>query len=139
MIDRKQHCMYPEERLGTLINSHSSQWDNVDELFQHIRNVMTVGTGRAGGRHDDHSSLLSPRNQINRYFLSCLGCLVSCVMGLVWLCLVLSCLLLSCFVLSCLLSCLVMACLPLSGCVWPHCVSSCLGCFSLVLSSLLSS
>jgi hypothetical protein len=49
MLDRKQHCMYPEERLGTVINSHSSQWDNIDELFQHIRNVMTVGTGSVSG------------------------------------------------------------------------------------------
>ena len=49
MIDRKQHCMYPEERLGTLINSPSSQWKNVDELFQLIRNVMTLGTGSVSG------------------------------------------------------------------------------------------
>jgi hypothetical protein len=50
MIDRKEYCMYPVSRgLGTLINSPSSQWDNVDELFQHIRNVMTVGTGCVSG------------------------------------------------------------------------------------------
>ena len=49
MIDRKEHCMYPEERLGTLINSPSSQWDNVDDLFQHIRNVMSGGGGCVSG------------------------------------------------------------------------------------------
>jgi len=49
MIDRKEHCMYPEERLGTLIISPSSQWDNVDDLFQHIRNVMSGGGGCVSG------------------------------------------------------------------------------------------
>ena len=49
MIDRKQFSMYPEEKLGGLINSPSSQWDNVDELFQGIRNVMSSGTGSVSG------------------------------------------------------------------------------------------
>ena len=49
MTDRKEHCMYPEERLGTLTNLPSSQWDNVDGLFQLIRNVMTLGTGSVSG------------------------------------------------------------------------------------------
>jgi hypothetical protein len=49
MTDRKEHCMYPEERLGTLINSPSSQWDNVDELFQHIRSEMSGGGGCVSG------------------------------------------------------------------------------------------
>ena len=49
MIDRKQHSMYPEERLGGLINSPSAQWENVDELFQGIRNVMGSGTGCVSG------------------------------------------------------------------------------------------
>ncbi len=31
MIKRKHFCMYPEVRLGGLINSPSSQWGNVDE------------------------------------------------------------------------------------------------------------
>ncbi len=49
MIDRKQHSMYPEEKLGGLINFLSAQWDNVDELFQGIRNVMSSGTGCVSG------------------------------------------------------------------------------------------
>jgi hypothetical protein len=49
MTDRKEHCMYPEERLGTLTNLPSSQWDNVDELFQHIHNLMSGGGGFVSG------------------------------------------------------------------------------------------
>jgi hypothetical protein len=49
MIKRKHFCMYPEERLGGLIKSPSSQWGNVDELFQGIRNVMSSGTGFVSG------------------------------------------------------------------------------------------
>ena len=49
MIDRKEFSMYPEEKLGGLINSPSSQWGNVDDLFQGIRNVMSSGTGCVSG------------------------------------------------------------------------------------------
>ena len=49
MIKRKHFCMYPEDRLGGVIKSPSSQWGNVDELFQGIRNVMGSGTGFVSG------------------------------------------------------------------------------------------
>ncbi len=49
MIKRKHFGMYPEERLDGLIKSPSSQWGNVDELFQGIRNVMGSGTGFVSG------------------------------------------------------------------------------------------
>ena len=49
MIDRHEYSMYPEEKLGGLIDSPSAQWDNVDELFQGIRNVMSSGTGCVSG------------------------------------------------------------------------------------------
>ncbi len=49
MIDRKEFSIYPEEKLGGLINSSSSQWGNVDDLFQGIRNVMSSGPGCVSG------------------------------------------------------------------------------------------
>ena len=49
MLDRKQFSMYPEEKLGGLINSSSLLWENVDELFQGIRKVMSFGTGCVSG------------------------------------------------------------------------------------------
>jgi hypothetical protein len=49
LIDRKQYSMYPEEKFGGLIHSPSAQWDNVDELFQGIWNVMSSGTGCVSG------------------------------------------------------------------------------------------
>ena len=49
LMNRKQFSMYPEERLGGLISSPSSQWDNIDELFDCIRKVMSSGTGCVSG------------------------------------------------------------------------------------------
>ena len=49
LIERKRYSMYPEEKLGGFIHSPSSQWDNVDDLFQGIRNVMSSGTGCVSG------------------------------------------------------------------------------------------
>ncbi len=49
MIERDEYSMYLEEKLDGLINSPSAQWDNVDELFQGIRNVMSSGTGCVSG------------------------------------------------------------------------------------------
>jgi hypothetical protein len=46
---REQLTMYPEEKLGGLMKSPSSQWDNVDALFQGIRNVMSCGTACTSG------------------------------------------------------------------------------------------
>jgi hypothetical protein len=41
--------MYPEEILGGVINSASSQWENVEQLFQGIRDIMSSGTGYTSG------------------------------------------------------------------------------------------
>jgi hypothetical protein len=41
--------MYPEEKLGGLINSPSSQWDNVEKLFDGFRDIMSSGTGFTSG------------------------------------------------------------------------------------------
>ena len=89
MIDRKKFSMYPEEKLGGLINFPSSQWDNVDELFQGIRNVMSSGTGCVSG-----SFHLSWTKSCQRFWevMLCFHCSIS----LTW-CLVV---LLSCLVLS---------------------------------------
>ncbi len=35
--------MYPEEKLGGLINPPSSRWDNVDKLFEGFRDIMSSG------------------------------------------------------------------------------------------------
>ncbi len=48
-LDRKHFTMNPEEKLGGLISSPSSQWDNADELFECIRKVMSIGTGFVSG------------------------------------------------------------------------------------------
>ena len=92
MIDRNKFSMYPEEKLGGLINSPSSQWDNVDELFQGIRNVMSSGTGCVSG-----SFHLSWTNSCQRFWevMLCFHCSISLT-----LCVVVY---LSCLVLSCLL------------------------------------
>ncbi len=63
MIDRKHFCMYPEERLGGLINSPTSQWDHVDELFQGMRNVMSCETGFVSG-----SFIVSWTNACQRFW-----------------------------------------------------------------------
>jgi hypothetical protein len=49
IIDRKRCVMYPEEILGGVINSASSQWENVEQLFQGIRDIMSSGTGYTSG------------------------------------------------------------------------------------------
>ena len=49
MLPRKGFCMYPEEKLGGLINSPSSQWDNVEKLFEGFRDIMSSGTGFTSG------------------------------------------------------------------------------------------
>jgi hypothetical protein len=49
IIDRKSCVMYPEEILGGVINSTSSQWENVEQLFQGIRDIMSSGTGYTSG------------------------------------------------------------------------------------------
>ena len=41
--------MYPEEKLGGLINSPSSQWDNVEKLFDGFRDIISSGTGFTSG------------------------------------------------------------------------------------------
>jgi hypothetical protein len=41
--------MYPEEKLGGLINSPSPQWDNVEKLFEGFRDIMSSGTGFTSG------------------------------------------------------------------------------------------
>ena len=49
ILPRKRFCMYPEEKLGGLINSPSSQWDNVEKLFDGFRDIMSSGTGFTSG------------------------------------------------------------------------------------------
>ena len=49
MIDRKRFVMYPEDKLGGVISSASSQWKNVEQLFQGIRDIMSSGTGYTSG------------------------------------------------------------------------------------------
>ncbi len=63
MVDRKLFSMYPEEKLGGLINSSSLLWENVDELFQGIRKVMSFGTGCVSG-----SFLLPWTNACQRFW-----------------------------------------------------------------------
>ena len=49
ILDRKHFVMYPEEKLGGLINSASSQWENLEQLFQGIRDIMSSGTAFTSG------------------------------------------------------------------------------------------
>ena len=63
LMYRKEFSMYPEERLGGLISSPSSQWDNIDELFDCICKVMSSGTGCVSG-----SFTLSWTNACQRFW-----------------------------------------------------------------------
>ncbi len=49
MLHRKHFCMYPEEKLGGLINSPSSQWDNVEKLFEGFCDIMSSRTAFTSG------------------------------------------------------------------------------------------
>ncbi len=49
MIDRKRFVMYPEDKLGGVISSASSQWKNVEQLFQGIRDIISSGTEYTSG------------------------------------------------------------------------------------------
>ena len=57
MLHRKHFCMYPEEKLGGLINSPSSQWDNVEKLFEGFRDIMSSGTAYTSGSFCVHWTL----------------------------------------------------------------------------------
>ncbi len=48
-LSRKQLCMYPEEILGGLIKSPTSQWDNIDSVFQGMRDTMSCPSGYTSG------------------------------------------------------------------------------------------
>jgi hypothetical protein len=49
LLDRKLCVMYPEEKLGGVINFASAQWQVIDALFQGMRDVKRSGTAFTSG------------------------------------------------------------------------------------------